>query len=99
MSFYVESFANIIKIKKFCKLDYVLERKTYSYYSEEVETFYLFEIELCVFYSKFNLHIKEDEYAKANVNGDSCLLGKDIDKCKEQFKALIIKMKVIIMKM
>ena len=21
-----------------------------------------------------------------NVNGDSCLLGKDIDKCKEQFK-------------
>ena len=46
MSFYVESFANIMKIKKFCKLDYVLERKTYSYYSEEVETFYLFKIEL-----------------------------------------------------
>ena len=42
MSFYVESSTNIMKIKEFCKLDHVLERKTYSYYSEEVETFYLF---------------------------------------------------------
>jgi ubiquitin carboxyl-terminal hydrolase 4/11/15 len=81
MSFYVESFASIMKIKDFCKVDYVLERKRYSYFSEEVETFYLFEIDPCVFYSKFNLCIKEDEYDKANVNGD-----KDIEKCKEQFK-------------
>jgi hypothetical protein len=85
-----------MKIKEFCKLDHVLERKRYSYYSEEVETFYLFEIELCVFYSKFNLYIKEDEYAKANVNGDSCLLGKEQFKCVNSFT---YKHEVIIMKM
>ena len=88
MSFYVETFEDLKKIKEFCKLNYVLEKKEQSYFREEVEYFFLFEIDPHVFYSNYNTCISEDEYAKANdISVDISKLN-DVEKYKEKLNYL-----------
>ena len=85
MSFYVETFENFKKIKEFCGLNYVLEKKAQSYLREDIEYFFLFEIDPHVFYSKYNTHISEDEHTKANDNSVDISALTDIDSYNEKF--------------